>query len=301
MHTDQKVTDDLVVSAIEDNLAIIRFDENRKIAYVNPIFAKTVGFEVHDLEGRYHKELCFDDFANSSSYEKFWRDLFHGKSFQDTIERKHANGNPIWLEATYMPVFDEQKRTVIGVSKIATDITARYQNSKEMAEDLQSMSEQLNQWSAEGVIRSRKLLDKIDHITTVSSENAETLTSLNKRTEEINGVVKTINGIASQTNLLALNAAIEAARAGEHGRGFTIVANEVRKLSARVEEAIGEVKQTVDAITREVDTINTGTHTVMDNVTESQEQIKTTVEDFERIGSSAQQLNEKSKQFVELI
>ncbi|WP_406566410.1 methyl-accepting chemotaxis protein [Jeotgalibacillus aurantiacus] len=163
------------------------------------------------------------------------------------------------------------------------------------------MSDQLNQRSAQGVIRSRELLQKIDHITTVSSDNSTTLTSLNEKTDEISGIVKTISEIASQTNLLALNAAIEAARAGEHGRGFDIVAKEVRKLSARVEQSIGEVRETVNAITSEVEKITTGTHTVMTSVTESQDQIKTTVEDFEMIGSSAKQLDAKSKQFVQLI
>ncbi|WP_166805887.1 methyl-accepting chemotaxis protein [Jeotgalibacillus sp. R-1-5s-1] len=301
MDVQQKVTDDLVVNAIEDNLAIIRFDEDRRVAYVNKIFAKTVGYEISQLEGMYHRDLCFSEFADSREYEQFWRDLFKGKTFQDKIERKNAAGESIWLDATYMPVFDENKRKVVGVTKIATDITERYRNAKEMADDLRDMSDQLNQRSAHGVIRSRELLQKIDHITTVSSDNSKTLTSLNEKTDEISGIVKTISEIASQTNLLALNAAIEAARAGEHGRGFDIVAKEVRKLSARVEQSIGEVRETVNSITSEVEKITTGTHTVMTSVTESQDQIKTTVEDFEMIGSSAQQLDSKSKQFVQLI
>ena len=94
------------------------------------------------------------------------------------------------------------------------------------------------------VEQMHSIADTVEHSSAV-------IEKLGERSKEIGAIIDTISGIAEQTNLLALNAAIEAARAGEHGRGFSVVAEEVRKLAEESQGAATKISDLIAAIQKE--------------------------------------------------
>ena len=95
-----------------------------------------------------------------------------------------------------------------------------------------------------------------ERMVTASKSSLKAATEMDDVAESakaISEILDEVEFIADQTNLLALNAAIEAAHAGEHGRGFSVVAEEVRKLSGRSGVAGENIKKLVKNIHNRID------------------------------------------------
>ncbi|WP_313893705.1 methyl-accepting chemotaxis protein [Psychrobacillus sp.] len=296
----EKVDDMTVVTALEKNLAFIRFDLDRRVAYVNENFAKELGYTVNEAMGMYHRDFCFPKFMKSAEYETFWKDLLAGKTFQNKVERKNKQGNSVMFEATYMPIFGGNGK-VLGVTKIATNVTGRHNTIIEVTDGLNGMSKDLSDRADMGIKRNEGLLASIDEIANGSKENSATLANLQVQADSIRGIVQTIREIAAQTNLLALNAAIEAARAGEHGRGFNVVAQEVRKLAGRVEASIVEVRENIEGITKQVDSVTKSNDKSQQSIENSQDEIRIALEEFKELATVSEKLDTQTREFVKLI
>ncbi|MEM6645968.1 MAG: methyl-accepting chemotaxis protein [Bacteroidota bacterium] len=96
-------------------------------------------------------------------------------------------------------------------------------------------------------------LDRMTRLSSMVQNTTDAVGALRTRSEAVGDIATVIADIADQSNLLALNASIEAARAGEHGRGFSIVADEMRKLSVRTSDATREIGELIQTIQAEVD------------------------------------------------
>ncbi len=104
-------------------------------------------------------------------------------------------------------------------------------------------------------IQLGKVDDSIKEIVINVEKNEEIIEKLSILSGKINNITRAINEISEQTNLLALNAAIEAARAGEAGRGFSVVADSIRKLAVKTDMETEKIKSLVGSIGVEVNSI----------------------------------------------
>ncbi|KHT63590.1 hypothetical protein RJ45_11180 [Photobacterium gaetbulicola] len=136
---------------------------------------------------------------------------------------------------------DESEMMVSATVKMSTSAKEVASHSLHALDDVEEMirSASGNKQSIIASLQSTKLLGG-----DMDAAHAQ-LMLLEKETQGIGTIAKTIRGITEQTNLLALNAAIEAARAGEYGRGFAVVADEVRALAKNTKEATLKIEHIV--------------------------------------------------------
>lgn len=258
----QVLNEHFILEAMQESLGMIEFQTNGTISWVNDLFAKVTGYAPEELMGQSHRLLCPPKFVQSADYKHFWEQLRQGHSFQEKIMRVGKSGNTIWLEATYLPIKNAEGN-VEGILKIATDITERENKTRSFMRELKEVPEQLSQIVSENAQR-----------------NMQAVEDLIKETQLIKEVTSLIHDISTQTNILALNAAIEAAHAGDAGRGFTRIAEEVRKLSDSVKVSIQKADENTRNILKEAGKVSVITDELQKETAANRDRFQLTLDTF---------------------
>ena len=177
------------------------------------------------------------------------------------------------------------------IAKVVVGVMAREMAEKEKNTQLLAESEQMN----EAITRIAARIDAFNLAQEqLASRMQEVKQLLAKSAEEVKAtdqVIETMQGIATQTNMLGLNAAIEAAHAGPHGRGFSIVAEAVRKLSEQSGQSAEEIRashQELQASMAEVVTVSDHSVAITQQQSEATAAITEMVMELRGIGDSLQ-------------
>lgn len=145
---------------------------------------------------------------------------------------------------------------------------------------------------AQGAKLVAGLKEQAANVENASNLAAESTKQVNRRVEEVKGIVATILSISSQTNLLALNASIEAARAGEAGKGFAVVADEIRQLSEQTKEATNKITDIIKDLNADAEKAVESMEHSAGSIKEQSEMIDTTKDKFESIDAEMKSLTE---------
>lgn len=179
------------------------------------------------------------------------------------------------------------------VYTLATEISEAMESSSSQADSGVEVSQTSSTLAEEGRKDAMAAVERMEKVKDSITETAEIIKELGEQSEEIGIIVEVIDNIADQTNLLALNAAIEAARAQEQGRGFSVVAEEVRKLAE-------ESTQSTNRISNLVRGIQKNTATAVDTAEKGREEVSAGMEAVQVAGNSLEKIYDFVRRAEEL-
>lgn len=212
--------------------------------------------EFAELASRFHRMLAslratLDQLQGSSS-----ETLSLARQLTGTIQQMHGATEEV--SSTIQNISkgaEEQAAKVQEAFELIDAMAGNIQSSTEILSGTQKAVERSRAASLKGTEAVQRAIQQMFAIREVVLSSAKEVNELGSRSKAIGQVVDVITHIADQTNLLALNAAIEAARAGEYGRGFSVVAEEVKKLADGSAEAAQKIARMIREIQKEIDAV----------------------------------------------
>ncbi|WP_244476436.1 PAS domain-containing methyl-accepting chemotaxis protein [Methylobacterium sp. Leaf88] len=254
------------LAAVNRSQAVIEFAPDATVLDANANFLTALGYGIEEIRGRPHALFVEPGYAQTAEYAAFWDRLRAGRFASGMFQRFGKGGRPVWIQASYNPIFDPAGR-LTKIVKYATDVTANMEarsvaveTAERTLDNVQAVTDAADVMNASAREISRSMAQSktvVDDIHGRAGEADAATERLRGAAQAMSGVATMITDIAQQINLLALNATIEAARAGEAGRGFAVVATEVKTLAGQAAAATNRISSEIagmQAVSSEVAT-----------------------------------------------
>ena len=217
-------------------------DETGDLAKATAVLAGNLGEIVRD-ETHLLGAFAEGNFDVESECDKYGGDMKPLQASMETIVAslngafRRISGSAEQVAGSSGQVAGGAQLLAQGTAKQAGSAEALSASLQGLSADIQSNAENAANSSVKASRAKSELLEGSRQIDGL----AEAMAKIQASSDRIGKIIKTVRDIAFQTNILALNAAVEAARAGEAGRGFSVVADEVRSLASKSEQASREV------------------------------------------------------------
>lgn len=176
-----------------------------------------------------------------------------------------------------------QSEDLMTISEILNEFGNKVIQIVNEIREVDKTSKDINEKANHSSDEMALLTESVANVGNVFNTFSEKIDLLGKNVTEINEITNVINGIAEQTNLLALNAAIEAARAGDAGKGFSVVAEEIRKLAEESQVSAEKISSLIMGISKETKTIVEESGAMDSELSKQEKVIKQSIESFNSI------------------